>query len=42
MWYLNVSNRVLGIGMSELNSQLTEVTILLCLAFSSRSLGLIK
>lgn len=34
MGYVNVSRRVLGIGTSELNSQLVEVTVLLCLEFS--------
>lgn len=34
MGYIRVSSRVLGIGTSELNSQLVEVTILLCLEFS--------
>ena len=42
MGYVNVSSRVLGIGTLELNSQLVEVTVLLCLEFSWWSLGLIK
>lgn len=34
MGHINVSGRVLGIGTSELNSKLVEVTISPCLEFS--------